>query len=333
MINPRWQVQVDTPRALPDATARCEGFRNRGASAAKCTSQAALLEYNWRTTWVDLGKYTMCPGDPDHVNWRVSQRPYRQSAAVMMGRISFGQASWDGDVNLFLRTPGDPARTIHDPKAVGGDPLDGTRLTELEFRLKEFTFRFHEPFWEAFRDALMAGSDFDPQSVADSINGPLAVAVGNYGLDGVHGLHSVIHPVMGLAILTYSAGPRETWEVFARNWGREGQCSKQEDVRLELPDDTLRLWLPWRPGADSATVSFDGPFHSLRPYTVRRSPLSVPFHLGDPAQHDLAQGHIDIRWHGPAQRIQERVDAKVQMQPVVPNDDDRDGKVRPPKSG
>ncbi|MFL5385142.1 MAG: hypothetical protein ACJ8GN_21685 [Longimicrobiaceae bacterium] len=328
MIDPWWRVQLrarksprNTPDSLPNVSRLCEGFRDRLVSAAKCTSQAAFLEFiaskHKKHWWVpDFAE--LCPGDPDHVNWRVSRRPPAQSATVMTGRIYFGQTAPDGDLNLFLVTPGDPARTAHDPEGLSthGGKWSG-RMTELEFLRREFSSDSPDPWWRALREALRAGA-VEPFAISDSIDGREAVVLGIYGVDGVHGMHSEIHPVMGLAIRTVTDGPVDHWQVFARNWGSEGTCSNGIQS-LTLPNDTLHLWLPWRAGADSARVTLRAGQRSIPPFTVTDSPLHVPFRLASPDRRDKVEGRVEIVWYGTVRRGKDPLPGGMERRNVVPN--------------
>jgi hypothetical protein len=332
MIDPWWRLQVDSAGRLPDVTELCDQFVRRRESADRCTSQGSRLEFVSSRKWPNFGKdREICRGDPDHVNWRLSQRPFQQSATVMTGRLYFRKTAADGDMNLFLHTPGDPARTAHDPQLVSQvDDTERGRLTEVELKLNEFTARFMDPWWAELVGSVMAGSGFEfrPRTVRERIDGRMAVVVGTYGLDGVHGLHSEIHPVMALAVWTSSEGRRDQWQVFARNWGSEGQCSIDE-IRLKLPDDTLRLWLPWRAGADSARVRFVRPARAIPAFVVRGPPLRVPFRLAEPGLHDLVDGRVEIEWFGPGRPEEHHLRERMKIKDVVPNHDDEHEASKP----
>ena len=82
-----------------------------------------------------------------------------------------------------------------------------------------------------------------------------AVVVGLMGLDSEHDIYSESHPVYAMAIEVDSDTHDNTWIVFARNTGTEGNCSSQDHplmVNGELLR-TIKLLIP--PPADALTVN------------------------------------------------------------------------------
>lgn len=305
LVNPRWAVQ-DTAKLLPNVDSLCGGFKAREVKSAdflnNCTNYRKEIVFV--PAKLKVGK--LCAGEVGHVNWRVSRRPPVQSATTVSGRVFAadealfrflgGVGNVDGDIDMMLQTPGNPGRTRHNPQVSGNPPPAGSVLLELEFRLAEVRERWTSDFWTVLADDVGVNSG----KIHRMLDGRLAVAVGVFGVDGVHDSHSEIHPVMALAVRTNVAGKTETWEVFVRNWGDEGMCG-QEDQPLELPHDTLYLRLPWRPGATSAQVRFDGA-RSLRPATFAKDSIAFAFPLGRASTLPLIDGTLHVTWSVAAAR-------------------------------
>ncbi|HKP74222.1 MAG TPA: hypothetical protein VJT67_01710 [Longimicrobiaceae bacterium] len=308
-VNPRWVVQDRVP--LPNVDSLCGEFQQREAGRPRflndCTNhlppQIAFVEPQIR-----IGK--LCKGAVGHVNWRVaSNRPANQSAATVSGRlfvadeglflgiIGGGVGQVDGDIAMFLQTPGDPGRTVRNPHVKNGTAATGSAVLELEFRLAELRRKWRQEFWLALRDDVAVNSG----AIHSRFDGRLAVAVGIFGVDGVHDAHSEIHPVMALAVRTDVRGNTDTWELFARNWGDEGMCG-QEEQRLDLPKDTLYLWLPPRPGATSARIEFNG-LRELSPDTFQANAIAFPIPLGRPERHEVVDGTLTVKWLGRPERV------------------------------
>jgi hypothetical protein len=133
------------------------------------------------------------------------------------------------------------------------------------------------------------------------VDGKYAVLTGLLGLDCAHACGSELHPVWAFALRVNDSPNDETWAMFVRNWGDEGFCG-DADHYLDL--QTIRVRLPWRPGATSVTVQnaefltnsqqVTGP--SLEP--VANQSVSVVFTLPAPEAHARVNGVLHLQWAG-----------------------------------
>jgi hypothetical protein len=140
---------------------------------------------------------------------------------------------------------------------------------------------------------------------------------GVLGLDGEHGFHTELHPVLGMAA-DVSHKMRDSnahaWLVLLRNMGNEGECAEGQ-----LPwvlSDTAQskqyvLEIPWKPGADSVVVDSDD---SRFGFVARRTPaltikvdraraVRLVARLPEPTHPDsvgIIYGTLSLRWfdHG-----------------------------------
>ena len=301
-VNPRW-----TGAALPDPDSVCDGFRNRDRTDSLflngCTSYRNEVEFPPPS--VQFGK--LCAGEVTHVNFRVAPHlaPTRSAATLwgrifvadergIIGPIGSGVPNYDGDVGLMLQTPGDPGRTAGSPQVHGAGAGRGTRLLEMEFNRRELLKYWSEDRWwgDFAARQMVHSSDFH-----DRLDGRFAVAVGVFGLDGVHDAHSELHPVFALAVRTAASRRTESWEVFARTWGDEGMCAPDQQ-NLKLANDTLYLWLPWRHGAESVEIRFYGST-TIAPARFPAEPIGYPIPLVRPRKlQPFVEGTLEVTWFG-----------------------------------
>lgn len=312
LIDPHWERQ-DSMAGVPAVDQLCQNFAHIRPDDPKflngCTTQKPAIEPVFAPP---LPKKFCVRNVPSHVNWRVGRPQQANPAAVVSGRLLLMDRNFDGDIDIMLRTPGDPGRTAADPVVLDGTPETGKHLIELEFLLREVRDLFRTDYWTTFTNNLdpQAGGIRNRDAAKRQMDGFLAVATGVYGVDGVHGSHSEIHPVFSLAVRTGAGRTTEHWEVFARNWGTEGFCS-QNVLVMTLPAHTLRLWLPWRAGADSVHATVDFPDGGERKFSFRPSTIDIPFELRAPEARRLVDATIDLKWFGHLAPDQPRVTFKA----------------------
>jgi len=87
----------------------------------------------------------------------------------------------------------------------------------------------------AIRNATAAPSELKP------------AAIGLFGIDNLHEVHSELHPLYAIAIRIEASPSRQRWVAFARRGGMEGECGS----RLEHAIDAKRLVLPLHAAAGS----------------------------------------------------------------------------------
>jgi hypothetical protein len=303
LINPRWVMQAGGK--LPNVESECGGFTDTLRTSATflggCTTQASAIEFIRRPSYTVL-KHVVCAADPDHVNWRVGPRGPAGSAAVAVGSLYLDDVAMDGDLDFFLRTPGDPGRTASDPyptNAVNPESARGVAGMELEFLLKEVDQRFETEFWtDLIRVLGPAGGGNRLAEARTLVNGRNAVAMGVFGVDGVHGAHSEIHPVFSLAIRTVPGLKQDIWTIFARNWGSEGECSPNAPQRLTVPGNRLLIWIPWRRGATGARLAFLQHRGVVWRNRLTAPPIAVPLTFPS-GKYPFVEGELEVEWSGP----------------------------------
>jgi len=327
LVNPRFVVQGGTD-SLPAVDALCGHFQVRSPSDPRFLNGCTTYRDEIVFVPAKLKLGPLCKGPVGHVNWRYSPaRPPKQSAVTVWGRVFAadetmfgvgGVGNLDGDIGLMLQTPGNPGRTSHNPLAGGASPAQGTSMLELEFRLQELREKWSdESFWTTVADDVGVNS----RRIHRNVDGLMGVAVGVFGMDGVHESHSEIHPVMGLALRTAASSTTDTWVVFVRNWGDEGMCG-QDDQPLELPHDTLYLWLPWREGATAVRASFTGS-KPIPARTFRRDSIAVAFPLPRPSRKVVIDGILTLTWAGPAKPPSTVQVPRVPIRPQVETAEER----------
>jgi hypothetical protein len=176
----------------------------------------------------------------------------------------------------------------------------------LEMDRRETFDLFRSPWWADLGSAL-ADNEGAGRGLVD---GHAAVALGLFGLDGVHEYVSELHPVYAMAILREperQAG--ETWEVFARHSAmNEGACSRHPHPLQGMSDDTLKLDIPWHPNAMRAVVD-SAVFPSPRAgalyvgMQMAENRLAAVFVLptstqmvDDESERSMIDGALFIRW-------------------------------------
>src|SRR5262249_1531206 len=195
---------------------------------------------------------------PGHLNWQ----PVTYTTHNL--RWDGWSNGFDGDYNFRLgSTDG-----FGGPEIVDIDGGGETSDVPLEFNYSETVRDFDTEWWRSFRAAVCASSGLldkctvttvtgsEAWCAGDFTKGPCAmvpgrdgIAIGLLGLDLEHGGVAEHHPIYALAINTYEGvapggGLLQKWALFFRNAGNEGFCSDSH-LPLTLPDNTLRLTLPW----------------------------------------------------------------------------------------
>ena len=164
------------------------------------------------------------------------------------------------------------------------------------------------PWWRQLIDDVDSDVDSQARSHMDGHN---AIVIGLMGLDVFHGGPSEIHPVHALAVQTDSSRvvQNDAWAIFVRNWGDEGECSKDQHF-IDL--QSIRIRIP-RPEHVSATarahihpstrfIGHNLGDQSITPrkfevYSQAGGDAIVIFHL-PPAQEDggLIGGELHLDW-------------------------------------
>ena len=265
-LNPRWGAQTPAPGVLPGPGMCGQEWQ------PPCTRQAPAIDTYWL-----CGSSGSLGG---HANWT----PATYEGTAMWN--SHSTPGTDDDYNIDLVPAGGAGLTQDNPVVL-----------HTEFDSDETIDHFTQGWWQGFHDAVDA-SDAAARSVID---GKYAVITGLLGLDCAHSCGSELHPVWVLALRVSDSSNDEAWAIFARNWGNEGYCGDQQHY---LDVQTLRIRLPWRPGATGVTLSsaefrtntsqVTGP--SLEP--AANQGVSVVFTLPPPEAHARVHGLLHLQWAG-----------------------------------
>jgi hypothetical protein len=278
-LNPRWGSQTPAPGVLP-APGMC------GQEWLQpCTQQAPGIDKYWLCS--DSGSLG------GHANWT----PATYEGTAMWN--SHSTPGTDDDYNIDLV-----------PDTGGGLTQDNPVVLHTEFDSDETIDHFNTSWWQGFHDAVDA-SDAAARSVID---GKSAVIVGLLGLDCAHSCGSELHPVWVLALRVSDSSNDEAWALMVRNWGNEGFCGDQEHY---LDVQTIRVRLPWRPGATGVSLKsaefktnssqVTGP--SLEP--AANQGVSVVFTLPPPESHARVNGILHLTWTGPTVAARPQVAVNV----------------------
>jgi hypothetical protein len=280
-LNPRWGLQQTEPGALPNPVELCFDVPGWFDNPI-CTVQRPSVD---RPTGVRgaicrLGATTPING---HVNW---------FAATYAGPIYWDQKFWsDQDINMFLVPPDQHGLTSTSGEAI-----------LCEFDARETLSHFATPWWKDLRRWANVGADERARAMVD---GRPAVVTGLLGLDCEHDCHSELHPVWALGVQAKNAARKETWALFARNWGNEGFCSSQQH-HLEVVANRITMTLPWREGAAGVRLGRGTRFFAnvagVRGWWTETpgQHVHVTFELPAPAERGRVHGEIVLVWEGPA---------------------------------
>jgi len=303
-LNPDW---VGGTR--PDPCKACDGFRlgelpdgTRGVALLRnplCTVQRPEVD-------ADCAPNSgFCPGRAaldtsrylgGHVNW---------GPATFTGRVStHGGGSVhiarDGDAELVIEPDGAAGVITAPPGAKYAGRIG------MEFDSARTIRWFRTPFWREFpfRNANfdVVASFFGTLRRHRSAAGPVpallhrpAVAIGLFGIDNVHDVHSELHPLYAIAIQLEASASAQRWAVFARRGGMEGECGS----RLEHTIDLKRVALPLGAAAGAPWDGVRGEFfdHGLpvADWKVYAGPSSPTLVVGLPERPcSVVEGEITL---------------------------------------
>ncbi len=190
------------------------------------------------------------------------------------------------------------------------------------------------PWWKRFNDAVRAGNDPVPfirepdyPGARALMDGHPAIMVGLLGMDAVHGAATEIHPVHALAVQIdpVRSLTDDGWAIFVRNWGNEGECSKDQHfiatteirIRLQRPEGISPLArariLPTTKflGVNLGDASITP--RKFEIHSVANGDAVAIFHLPLPRE-DAGQivGELHLQWIAP----QDSQDARTPARPV-----------------
>lgn len=302
LFNPRW-LGSDS---VPDIEARCRfrvahghlDFRALVTTRPGCLSPAerATVTLAEASGALFLGAACATSSQTGNVRGHVNIVP-----ATITGQLRWvGYSRTPGDrdftLDVVARTPG--ASNAHNSTYGRG------RAYHIEFYRDE-TFRRLEgtggPSWWHAIDH----DRHDTERMSGLVDGRFAIVTGLFGLDGVHGFHSELHPVYAMFVLQSAVrqarGWDEEWAVMVRNVGNEGDCSLGRMAMVIPPDDPAgpasgglqdyTVDLGWWDAATGATVEFTPGWVDAEHLAAWKAhPGNAPAFLADRAGRHLYVG-------------------------------------------
>lgn len=289
-LNPDWALHAREGK-FPLGNKQDPCYQN--PSLSQCTSQPTSID-EARLPALGIcfvGCFDCIHG---HVNWQ---------PATFTGRIGWLNFADDWDFNFQLLRE-DQVGIAANNNTVRVDSAV-FHIIELEFDSDETAAKFTTDWWSALYKTAQA-LDFD--SISTQLNPtcpgawPQGVVYGEFGLDCEHGCRSEVHPVYALALETNPRADENTWAIFARNWGNEGECSSQNHL---LDSDTIRILLPRNtsgtpeiltaPGTtEFATTTDSIPFPDVN--YIPGKGILLTFHLPPAAEQGTAEMLLKIKW-------------------------------------
>jgi FIMAH domain len=287
--NPAWGWQTNQGSVDTDGSYSRQCF-----AAPPCTSQVTDEDRIGADFWEIFG---LCGGSPPngHRNW---------FDVTYGGQISF--EDWDSplfgddDYNMQLRAP--DVGASGPAGATQGNPTS----VKLEFDSDETIDHFGaQPWWSLFHFQV----ENDNRAAIDQmVKDHDAVVIGLMGVDEVHAPGGAeVHPVHVLAIREAAPGSidpaDDSWAIFARNWGNEGECGSQQHY---LNANTVTVDLP-RPGnvpaTAAATLSGDNTFIGHGAPTGpavhnATAGVQVTFSLANGSDRPWQVGELHLNWTG-----------------------------------
>jgi hypothetical protein len=324
--DPVWQ---GVPSPPPDIEALCHFRTGRNGAGDRmlrigrgqsdqCTSQRDTLSLNQAGDPIGLG--VACSSNDEvglirgHINWfpiTVAGRLYWEGYAS--GRVE------DHDITMLFDGPDGSPLTTGNASPFGTGP-DKRLAFEIEYNFYESLGRlprYARGWWGAFRENLYA-KPRDPR-MHGLIDGRPAIVTGLFGLDGVHGFQSELHPVYAIAILVDSKSNRgatiQRWAVMIRDRGNEGECatgvmplysqviadSAETSPRQgRNPQMQYTMDLGWLSGATGATIRLDP---NVPAYVTERADTAPRAGQGGPSFR-VEEGHhvfVDVQFRRPDQ--------------------------------
>ncbi len=288
--NPRWRWQV-TNNDLPDPNKLCFAAGKFGG----CTTEPVEFDEPGLPN-----SLTCAPGEGTSIKGHINWRP-----ATFTGRIDWGEYSIDGDYSFELTPPNRNALTAH------------RNTLHVEFAADETIKHFNTPWWKEFRKIVGRRLGSSDDKAREIIKADRAVVIGLVNLDCVHGCYTELHPVYAMAINvetkvnTGDGTVDEVWAIFARNWGDQGWCSKdQHYMNLESNSNKISLLLPWGPDPASGvtdaffekvlgtTTFVSNDVRAVGPEVIRggNQGLMVTFNLPKAKDRARISGELHLRW-------------------------------------
>lgn len=262
-LNPRWGTRVDPAKVDPARECGIIGVHGSAGHRSvllrdfSCFSDAerALLRLYEPDRFVLGGaacSQAVEDGSPSgHLNWY----PITLTGTVQYaGSLGGKGGDYDFTLNMATDRPA-PATKWNETVKLKKDSVrtsDEVRaMVHLEFDFRETTdlisLTSKSQWWRKFGENSRTNKKRDRREMTALLGPGRAVVTGLFNLDLVHGGHSEIHPVFGMAILVkedtaYLPGSRrpatltQQWVVLARDRGNEGNCAPGGSIPFRLSE-------------------------------------------------------------------------------------------------
>jgi len=237
--NPEWAPQAQSPGNFPPVKNSACQRSNKPPYDASCSDQSGKLVQDTGAGLTGIACNLF--GDPSSINGHVDW-----TVAGAQGSLGFLNFADDWDYNLLLLPANDTGLTGNNNFIPNGTQ----RYIEIEFDSRELADRFGTEWWQDFArlaaEGVQKGGDFTDVEKHMHTGSAFAFGVvyGVFGLDCEHGCRSEFHPAYAVAIQVDDAKEKNTWAIFARNWGDEGFCSHL-DHQFDSGSPLMQLLLPY----------------------------------------------------------------------------------------
>lgn len=294
-LNPQWNYQSASLGApsLLRAEGPCARFHrtSEGVDMHGCTSDGIAVDERSPGAILPPLAFACAHSSPlfdryedldtdsvhGHLNW---------GTATYTGTLSLHDFAADGDWDFMLE-PSD-----HYSGLLAGNRVDDNDGLTVETNDREvFGALTGSPWWSTLR-ARVGRHD-------TTLHLGRAVVIGLFGIDTKHLAHTELHPVYGLAVNVTDPrdSGRQTWEIFARNWGYEGACSRLFHVALDsagVPINALAFALPREYSGGTYAVEDT---QSYGRWSVEQTACAVIVHasLPPPASRAIQWLHLELK--------------------------------------
>ncbi|AHG93069.1 hypothetical protein J421_5534 (plasmid) [Gemmatirosa kalamazoonensis] len=253
LLNPRWLGTA--PGEVPNIEQRCR-FRVATAHLERRTpvvtrdgclseDERRVVTLNEAAPTLVLGAVCVTGGKTGNVRGHVNWFPVTATGLLRWDSYS-PSAVTDQDVTLrFLTRAPNAVAHANEPFGAGDDPSPGdtARAYHIEFYNRETLERLPDAahgFWRTLKSAMLS-RDAARALLKDRV----ATVTGVFGVDGVHGFQSELHPVFAISVLAgverSADRVTEQWAVMVRNLGSEGDCSSGTlPLVTSPPTDTVQ---------------------------------------------------------------------------------------------
>lgn len=312
--NPYWGHQINTGfAAVPDSRALCPPFPDTDPARHLPGQRGEWDPVRWFT---GDARCTTTPVTLDTAWSCQSAATTAITGSDVGGHLQFGPATYEGIVQWQDHSCGDDdynLRLVRDDRALYTAASDWVLA---EFDSDETIDHFTTAWWQRLHaavdddDGLWCAEPDEYGRTRPLVDGRRAIVIGQINLDCVHGCHPELHPAYAVAIQYLDAPGQQRWAFFARNWGNQGWCSRQDHQLVDRDGNPLRrisILLP--PMGDDVALETD---HELRTgferrislgadsfaAQVHRAPGGVLLELTLPApeNHGWIEGDLSFRW-------------------------------------